>query len=68
MAWYTYKDVCYSIPSHIEERFEQEHQREPDCDPNYNGDYWTLVAMWIEELEATIKSLKESKEVDLDKS
>ena len=51
MAYYTYKSVCHDIPSHIEEKFEERYGREPDGDPNYNGDCWTLVSMWIEELE-----------------
>lgn len=50
MASYSYKDVCNQIPPHIEARFEFLYGREPDGDPNYNGDYWTLTAMWIEEL------------------
>ena len=52
MAYYSYKDLCYQIPSHIEERFVEENGCEPDGDPNYNGDYWTLAAMWVAELEA----------------
>ena len=51
MAYYSYKDLCYQIPSHIEEQFKTESGREPDGDPNYNGDYWTLAAMWVSELE-----------------
>ena len=58
MAYYSYKDVCYQIPSHIEERFKEETGREPDGDPNYNGDYWSLAAMWIEELEVKIATLE----------
>lgn len=50
MASYSYKDVCNQIPPHIEARFEYLYGREPDGDPNYNGDYWTLTAMWVEEL------------------
>ncbi|MGL5284266.1 MAG: hypothetical protein ACRC8W_21390 [Plesiomonas shigelloides] len=58
MAHYSYKDVCYQIPSHIEERFKEENGRDPDGDPNYDGDYWSLTAMWIEELENKIASLE----------
>ena len=63
MAHYSYKDVCYSIPQHIEERFKEEHGCEPDGDPNYNGDCWTLAAMWIEELENKIAELEQLNEV-----
>lgn len=58
MAYYSYKEVCYQIPNHIEERFKEETGREPDGDPNYNGDYWSLTAMWIEELEDKISTLE----------
>lgn len=57
MAYYSYKEVCHQIPNHIEERFKEETGREPDGDPNYNGDYWSLTAMWIEELENEIDRL-----------
>lgn len=63
MAYYSYKDVCYNIPSHIEEKFTEESGREPDGDPNYNGDYWTLAAMWIEELESKIAELEKANEL-----
>lgn len=58
MAYYTYKDLCYQIPSHIEERFVEEHGREPDGDPNYNGDYWTLAAMYVAELESDVATMR----------
>lgn len=51
MANYTYKDVCYDIPSFYEERFEEKHNREFDSDPNYNGDYWIIVGEYISDLE-----------------
>lgn len=59
MACYTYKEVCYNIPSHIEEAFEEKFGCEPDGDPNYNGDCWTLTAMWIEEMEGEIDDLNQ---------
>lgn len=58
MAHYSYKDVCYQIPNHIEERFKEETGREPDGDAGYDGDYWSLTAMWIEELEDKISTLE----------
>lgn len=58
MAYYTYKDLCYQIPSHIEERFVEEHGRDPDGYPNYNGDYWTLAAMYVAELESNVAEMR----------
>lgn len=58
MAYYSYKDVCYSIPEHIEDKFIKEYEREPDGDPNYDGDYWTLASMWIEDLTSKISELE----------
>ena len=56
MAHYSYKDVAYDIPEHVTEKFKTEYGREPDGDPNYNGDCWTLAAMWIEELQQAAKA------------
>ena len=44
MAHYSYKDVVYDIPQEYFERFEKLYGRECDNDPNYDGDYWTLVS------------------------
>ena len=30
-----------------------------DIDPNYDGDYWTLVSWWIDDLQAQNSSLKD---------
>jgi hypothetical protein len=57
MAHYSYKDVCYSVPSHFEETFKERHGRDFDEDPNYNGDYWIIVGEWIESLEKQIEEL-----------
>ncbi len=57
MANYTYKDLCYRIPAHIEQQFKDEQGIEPDGDPNYNGDCWTLAAMWVSELEQNQNNL-----------
>lgn len=59
MAYYTYKDVYYSVPEKYEEKFEEEFHREPDGDPNYNGDCWTIVGMYVADLESKIEELKE---------
>ena len=56
MAHYSYKDVVYDIPEHVTEKFKTEYGRDPDGDPNYNGDSWTLAAMWIEELQKAAKA------------
>ena len=58
MAHYSYKDVCSGIPAHIEEKFTEEHGCEPDGNPNYDGDYWVLTGMWIDELQEEIENLK----------
>jgi len=62
MAGYSYKNVVYSIPQNIREAFIEENGEEPDDDPNYDGDCWTLAAMWIAELEAKIEELTLIKE------
>jgi len=59
MANYSYKDVVYNIPPQFEVMFEQCYGREPDGDPNYNGDCWTLVGMWIDSLQAENAHLKD---------
>ena len=59
MAHYSYKDVVYDIPQEYFERFEKLYGRECDKDPNYNGDYWTLVSWWIDDLQAQNSSLKD---------
>lgn len=51
MAYYTYKGVCHRIPQEYYDKFEEKYGRECDDDPNYNGDLWTLVSMWIDDLE-----------------
>ena len=51
MAHYSYKDVVYDIPQEYFERFEKLYGRECDKDPNYDGDYWTLVSWWIDDLQ-----------------
>lgn len=59
MARYSYKRVCFNVPPEYIERLEKTYDREFDGDPNYDGDYWTVVAWWIEDLQAENKSLKE---------
>ena len=59
MAHYSYKDVVYHIPQEYFERFEKLYGRECDNDPNYDGDYWTLVSWWIDDLQAQNSSLKD---------
>lgn len=54
MAYYTYKRVVDNIPEYYKDKFEEEHGVEPDGDPNYNGDDWLLVSMWIEDLKKGI--------------
>lgn len=58
MAHYSYKDVVYDIPQEYFERFERLYGRECDNDPNYDGDYWTLVSWWIDDLQSENSSLK----------
>jgi hypothetical protein len=53
MAYYAYKDLCYRIPERITESIEGF-----EGDPNYDGDYWTAAAMWVDELLAEIEALK----------
>ena len=62
MAAYSYKDVVYAIPQSITDAFIEEHGHEPDGDPNYDGDDWTLASMWIDQLQARIKELELTKE------
>lgn len=50
MAYYSYKELCYQIPEYINKAFVDEFNREPDGDPGYDGDYWTLAAMYVEDL------------------
>ena len=50
MASYSYKELCYQIPEYINKAFVDEFKREPDGDPGYDGDYWTLAAMYVEDL------------------
>lgn len=50
MASYSYKELCYQIPEYINKAFVDEFKREPDGDPGYDGDCWTLAAMYVEDL------------------
>lgn len=50
MASYSYKELCCQIPERINKAFVNEFKREPDGDPGYNGDCWTLAAMYVEDL------------------
>lgn len=58
MANYTYKDLCYSIPVHYEETFEEKYNREFDYDSNYNGDYWVIASDYVTDLENRIEEFK----------
>lgn len=57
MAAYSYKDTISMIPSHYFQKFEKEFEVECDCDPGYDGDYWILAGMYIEDLEKSVKEL-----------
>ena len=59
MAHYSYKDVVYDIPQEYFERFKRPYGCECDNDPNYDGDYWTLVSWWIDDLQSENSSLKD---------
>lgn len=63
MAHYAYKEVCYDIDydkfSELKARFEKENKRECDDNANYDGDYWLIAAMWIDELRAQVAELTE---------
>lgn len=58
MACYSYKEVVCSIPPEYESKFNDEFGRESDGNPNYDGDYWTITGMWIDDLQAEIEMLK----------
>lgn len=58
MANYSYKDLCYSIPAHYEDTFEDRHGSAFDGDPNYNGDYWVVASEYVEDLENRIAEYK----------
>jgi len=59
MAHYSYKDCCYDIDypkfQELIAKFE-EAGNECDHDSNYDGDYWLIAAMWINELRETVKA------------
>ena len=58
MAWYAYKDVCHNIPDSYIDGFKEKYGSDFDGDPNYDGDYWVVVADYIEDLLSEIKELK----------
>lgn len=64
MANYTYKNLCYSIPYHYEEAFEDKYCRDFDCDSNYNGDYWVIASDYVTDLENRIEQFKSLVEMD----
>ena len=47
MAWYAYKDVCHNIPDSYIDGFKEKYGSDFDGDPNYDGDYWVVVADYI---------------------
>ena len=51
--------MVYDIPQEYFERFEKLYGRECDNDPNHDGDYWTLVSWWIDDLQEENSSLKD---------
>mgnify|MGYP000280030960 CR=1 FL=1 len=61
MAYYSYKDVLYNIPQHIIEKYEADEDIEYEGEANYNGDGWSVTALYIEYLENRIKQLDGSK-------
>ena len=64
MAHYTYKDLCYGIPAHYEETFEDKYSRDFDYDSNYNGDYWVIASDYVTDLETRIEEFKSLVEMD----
>lgn len=57
MAAYSYKDVLYQIPAHIEQKV-VDLNGFYDGTVDYDGDCWTAVSFWIDELQDQIASLK----------
>ena len=51
--------MVYDIPQEYFERFEILYGRECDNNPDYDGDYWTLVSWWIDDLQEENSSLKD---------
>ena len=60
MAAYTYKDVY--LPEGIIEEWEEINEVECDYDPNYNGDLWSVTAMYIDKLIGRIEELENAKD------
>lgn len=62
MAYYTYKEVVHQIPQEYRDKFKEEYSKEPDDDPNYNGDDWLLTALWIKDLQGKIEDMEKDVE------
>ena len=60
MAYYSYKEVLFNIPQHIIDKYEEERGIEYEGESHYDGDGWSVTALYIEYLEDKIKQLEES--------
>lgn len=62
MAHYAYKYACYDIDyekyCELVKKFEEENKTEFNGDPNYDGDCWYVMELWLKELIAENNQLK----------